>query len=81
MKQVKGTKLKAVSNDNIYCILDPKPILSTITKLSSVSSCSSEAFHCSLEDINPEQPIDIPNSSKCSLLFLRYVIKQERRLQ
>ena len=69
MKQVEGTKLEAVSNDNIYCTLDPKPVLSTITKLSSVSSCCSEAFDCSLIDINPKQPIGIPNSGKCSLVL------------
>ena len=69
MKQVERTKLEAVSNGNIYCTLDPKPVLSAITKLSSVSSCSSEAFDCSLVDINPKQPIGIPNSGKCSLVF------------
>ena len=72
MKQVEGTKLEAVSNDNIYCTLDPKPVLSAITKLSSVSSCSSEAFDCSLVDINPKQPIGIPNSGKCSLVLEIY---------
>ena len=69
MKQVEGTKLEAVSNDNIYCTLNPKPVLSDITKLSSVSSCLSEVFDCSLVDINPKQPIGIPNSGKCSLVL------------
>ena len=65
MRQVKGTKLEAVSDDDIYFPLDPKPVLSAITKLSSVSSSAS--FDCSLVDINPKQPIGIPNSGKCSL--------------
>ena len=68
MKQVEGNKLEAVSNDDIYCTLDPKPVLSDITKLSSVSS-SSKAFDCSLVDINPKQPIGIPKSGKCSLVL------------
>ena len=64
MKQVEGTKLEAVSNDDIYCTLDPKPVLSNIKKLTSCSS-----FDCSLVDINPKQPIGIPNSSKCSIVL------------
>ena len=64
MKQVEGTKLEAVSNDNIYCILDPKPVLSHIMELTSCSS-----LDCSLVDINPKQPIGIPNSGKCSLVL------------
>ena len=68
MKQVEGTEL-AVSNDDIYCILDPKPVLSAITKLSSVSSSLSEELDCSLVDINPKQPIGIPNSGKSSLVL------------
>ena len=68
MKQVEGTKLEAVSNDDIYCTLDSKPVLSAITKLSSVSS-SPKTFDCSLVDINPKQPIGIPNSGKCSLVL------------
>ena len=68
MKEVEGTKLEAVSNDNIYCTLDPKPVLSAITKLSSVSS-HPLPLDCSLVDINPKQPIGIPNSGKCSLVL------------
>ena len=64
IKQVKGTKLEAVSNDNIYCTLDPKPVLSDIMELTSCSS-----LDCSLVDTNPKQPIGIPNSGKCSLVF------------
>ena len=64
MKQVEGTKLEAVSNDNIYCTLDPKPVLSHIMELTSCSS-----LDCSLIDINPKQPIGIPNSGKCSLVL------------
>ena len=64
MKQVEGTKLEAVSNDNIYCMLDPKPVLSDIIKLTSCSS-----LDCSLVDINPKQAIGIPNSGKCSLVL------------
>ena len=64
MKQVEGTKLEAVSNDNIYCTLDPKPVLSDIMELTSCSS-----FDCSLLDINPKQAIGIPNSGKCSLVL------------
>ena len=64
MKQVEGTKLEAVSNDNIYCTLDPKPVLSDIMELTSCSS-----FYCSLEGINPKQAIGIPNSGKCSLVL------------
>ena len=63
MKQVEGTNL-AVSNDNIYCTLDPKPVLSDIMDLTSCSS-----LDCSLVDINPKQPIGIPNSGKCYLVL------------
>ena len=68
MKQVEGTKLETVSNDNIYCTLDPKPVLSAITKLSSVSSHPLPLDY-SLVDINPKQPIGIPNSGKSSLVL------------
>ena len=64
MKQVEGTIFEAVSNDNIYCTLDPKPVLSDIMEFSSCSS-----FDCSLVDINPKQPIGIPISGKCSLVL------------
>ena len=64
MKQVEGTKLEAVSNDSIYCTLDPKPVLLATKEL---SSCS--VFACSLVDINPKQPIGIPNRGKCSLVL------------
>ena len=64
MKQVEGTKLEAVRNDDIYCTSDPKPVLSDIMELTSCSS-----FDCSLVDINPKQPIAIPNSGKCSLVL------------
>ena len=68
MKEVEGTKLEAVSNDDIYCTLDPKPVLSAITKLSSVSSYPLP-LDCSLVDIILKQPIGIPNSGKCSLVL------------
>ena len=68
MKEVDRTKLEAVSNDNIYCTLDPKPVLSAISKLSSVSSCP-PPLDCSLVDINPKQPIGIPNRGRCSLVL------------
>ena len=64
IKQVEGTKLESVDNDYIYCTLYPKPVLSNIKKLTSCSS-----FDCSLVDINPKQPIGIPNSGKCSLVL------------
>ena len=64
MKQVEATKLEAVSNDDIYCTLDPKPVLSDIIELTLCSS-----LDCSLEGINPKQPIGIPNSGKCSLIL------------
>ena len=64
MKQVEETKLEAVSNDNIYCTLDPKPVVSDIIELTSCSS-----LDCSLVDINPKQAIGIPNSGKCSLVL------------
>ena len=35
IKQVQGTKLEAVSNDDIYCTLHPKPVLLAMKKLSS----------------------------------------------